>query len=415
VGSNGKPPEERAAAEIAAGIASERAAVIIDEIYPKTEFDPERAQNFFAQNNAHFTFIGRNSNALVDSIWDYNHTEFHGVTEETNYRILATHPQTKKLLERLFGNDIDFDTIERDINLDLSRSVLCIQYLEELGYRFYTSESGEAMLELPDLASLLSRWKELQVKYRDFLKLPNLKIISGDGLSDFEFAKAYLGENDATLSSGKGFCQDHFGLVMPRLLLMLKNEDAYQKIKEQSPLALQLIREAIQVAIETGGPDIKDHQDQLYGLLAMLTDTQFNHEIACVQKAMSLPYYDSVMKTIWTDPKWRPELERRFPGRSFKAMPLVWRRVCEIFAKFKREELRNKKVDTVEDAEEFLKTYTWAYAWERVMLTPKSLFVVPGFKDQLKKAHSLLKTNIDPTAHPPPKFEVEPLPVKKQS
>ena len=116
------------------------------------------------------------------------------------------------------------------VNLEIESDRHNRQLLRLCGYRFYTSEDGEVMMELPDLEALLDGWKRLRLKNPE-MDLLSLDLLASEGIADdITFAEGYV-ISDALLSKGKEFVHDHQVHVATRLLRMLKGAISYRAEK----------------------------------------------------------------------------------------------------------------------------------------------------------------------------------------
>lgn len=110
---------------------------------------------------------------------------------------------------------------------------------KSLGYQMGFSESG-LYLYLPDCESLHGKWKELQM---DDPELPDLNVISSEGVADhLTYVKMFL-KYSAVLSSGREYLHDHYGHVSRIILQLLLSPSEYL---ENLALARNMVADLVQ-------------------------------------------------------------------------------------------------------------------------------------------------------------------------
>jgi hypothetical protein len=371
----------------------------LSQLYPAIIPKASTMKNFLAEHGS--SRFGLIKNLILTTREKTNKT--YGYLLDTDmYVRLALHAPSKQWLNYFFGDlqnwnhcNLIRDGLEKlakRVDQDINETLGYIQYLEFLGYRFYTTDERETMLDLPDLEALQGGWEFLRVQFPEMNLPDDLDIVSIDGIvPDREFTELYLNHNGA-LSLREEFVHDHYSHITTRLLLMLKNGAAYPEVKKRDLGLIQTFSLAIQIALSSNNALIQANQDLLYFLLGMLTDAQYSVYPTSAIEAFDLESEASYLKGVWGMPPWQPYLSKRFPGRDFTVMRSVWKQVCEITSDYNKKELSKKRVESSEESSEFLQEFTKAYSWNMVMSLP-SFETDPIIMESFQRAISILYHN----------------------
>ena len=215
--------------------------------------------------------------------------------------------------------------------------------LEPLGYRVLEI-NGQISIEFPDRQALLGAWQNLKEKHPE-KNLPNLDILSIDGIAgDLAFTEAYF-THDVLLSTGQEFCHDHFSHVMIRLLRMLKGSSSYQSEKTGLLQWIRPVYRAIHIAKRVESTNnAKEHWDHLCFIPGMLTDILFSHhdEQWSIYNEQNI---SAMISTFWERPDLQPYIQRRFPGQKITnvSMDAVCNEVKQVVANFDAQILIARK------------------------------------------------------------------------
>lgn len=229
-------------------------------------------------------------------------SEIHPALEPSTLQVALSYGGAEEILTQIFsdelaekkGTSLQKMSLDDTINLKLATQN-ALKYVElayssrpdrkyfnELGYRSFTDNEGCLIFELPDLEALLRGWESLQSKYPE-KNLPNLDIISCEGISDdLPFVQAYL-DHDAVLSNGKEFVHDHHTHVRTRIWRMLKGKKSYLDEKERLCKLFEILYSAMHQAKEDEervgvNQTVQREWKKLSCMLGIFTDLIFSHE-----------------------------------------------------------------------------------------------------------------------------------------
>lgn len=211
------------------------------------------------------------------------------------------------------------DQLRADIRKELSEEIKLLQVINELGYERQVNDKGVFFLA-PDRETLLVRWEKLRETRPN---LPQLDIVSSEGIADdLTFARAFL-IHDALLSTGKEFVHDQLLHLIPILKTMLTLDNA-EISREKFKLVTLVVKEyrvmmLIKGEIDAGGKKIpsaelapiKEKIDQLQASLGALVDTMTSKSL---QEALDTFVNVSIlpMFRIWSHEGWNDYFIRRF-------------------------------------------------------------------------------------------------------
>jgi len=195
------------------------------------------------------------------------------------------------------------------------------KFLQELGYQML-EEKGKIFLELPDLPTLLGRWRNLREKYPE-KKLPPFDVISSDGIAnDLAYAEAYF-THDTLLSNGPEFCHDHQAHILSRIHRMLKGSDAYKKEKARGLKLIMSTYKAIHIFRRIQPSKGKEYWEKLCLIPGALTDSLFSAaDDRCIGMLFTEEYMEKLIADIWG----APSIKKRFFGNipTNASMKHIW-------------------------------------------------------------------------------------------
>lgn len=250
---------------------------------------------------------------------------FDFATKDDNMTWAAIEERSAKLAESRDRNKIE-QALRKKMEPDLEQ----IEGLKQLGYACNSTTDG-VYLNLPDREVLLTRWDGLRETRPE---LPQLNILSSEGIADdISFIQAFC-THDALLSSGAEFVHDHLAHLIPVIKLMLSsNPTAYERRKfEERYLVIKTFRR-IMLAKSQGVSD----EGKFEAALAALTDLT----TATYPGNLNEVTRDSHFKTIWTATNWDEYWKRRYETIDPSSLALLWEQMGKIEEKF--DELRKLK------------------------------------------------------------------------
>lgn len=212
-----------------------------------------------------------------------------GRREEIAMQLFFCRQNQQKLSGSERESDCD-ETTSSGENSNQEKAPLCLDFdlpshtesFHELGYCSCIDEENRLVIELPDLEALLEGWSCFQRKYPE-KNLPDLNIISSDGIADdLSFVRAYL-EHDALLSNGREFMHDHYVHIRTRICRMLRGKKEYLEEKERLCMLLEIPYQAICRAREENAANIGNgipHEElkKMECMVGIVADIIFNHK-----------------------------------------------------------------------------------------------------------------------------------------
>lgn len=191
--------------------------------------------------------------------------------------------------------------------------------IKELGYEAEFKRDG-VYFHCPDKEVLEARWEKLREKRP---RLPQLDIVSGEGIADdMAFVESFLA-HDALLSSGKEFLHDQFQHVIPVLTMLLSSKDAKQEYQKEKIRLIQLVGQVYrQVMIvehllteETDDKNVllaRSKINEIKALLGALVDTASNSPSMSVSQYFNKGNMDMLIALLISNSAWKQYWQKRF-------------------------------------------------------------------------------------------------------
>ena len=202
-----------------------------------------------------------------------------------------------------------------------------LKLLHELGYFIedkglkYSTEAN--IITIPDRDALLYRYNQLRtLPSGKWAHLPELSIISSEGIaSDTLFVKA-LADNDGLISEGKEFIHDQMIHIIPLLMVALKGSSFYEEVQKektgkfQSYIAkINFIKNEISKTNSSflsaqQSKELRDNLPILETLLGALVDSIAALEFTSTEELSII--HEFSLHWILHSPSWVCYLEKRY-------------------------------------------------------------------------------------------------------